>query len=193
MRNSFGMYKLVSYCKLTFRLSKVASELNTSPVLSTLAIDRTYSNSTWSRNELTNNVSRHRPLVDDNQVQIFIQQQRFAGHSKWQNIKSTKEANDSKKGLTSGKFALLLRKVARGNPDPKLNSKLQGVINEALKAGVTRATIDRALKSAAEQKSKRGITGILGPGGSIFLCDHETELLSDLRHNIKIAIKIAKG
>lgn len=74
----------------------------------------------------------------------------MAGHSQYANIKHRKNAQDAKKAK---KFTKLRREIitaARsGLPDPEQNAKLRTVIHSAKHEGLSKETIDAALKSAS--------------------------------------------
>ena len=50
------------------------------------------------------------PLFFKSIAPCSFQQERFAGHSKWQNIRHIKAANDAKKGVAANRFSSLIRK-----------------------------------------------------------------------------------
>lgn len=119
-------------------------------------------------------------------------QVRFAGHAKWQNIKSTKSANDQARAKLISRYVLLVRRaVVMGGyqGDPKLNSKLQGVLSEAQKLSLPKATMERAIERALNIKVVSANICIEGPGKSSLIARCETENLTNLRREIKKAIK----
>ncbi|KAI1300007.1 Translational activator of cytochrome c oxidase 1 [Halotydeus destructor] len=121
---------------------------------------------------------------------LNYQQERNAGHSKWQNIRHTKEANDAKKGDTANKYSHLVRKlVLEGGPDPKLNGKLADLIATASKLGVSKATIERAIKRAIDTKVEKVIIEVLAPGGAFLLAEAETDTPVDLKYQVKVALR----
>ena len=74
----------------------------------------------------------------------------MSGHSKFANIKHTKEKNDAKKGKI---FTMLGREiqvaVKAGGPDPAVNGKLRDVIAKCKANNMPNDTIDRSIKKAA--------------------------------------------
>lgn len=110
----------------------------------------------------------------------------MAGHSKWQNIRSIKAAKDKEKSVLYGKYTHFIRVAVREKgPDPKLNSKLAHLIEEARMNNVPVSAIENAVKKATSGKVKSGVIEILGPGGCYVIVDYETDSISDTRHKIK--------
>lgn len=119
-------------------------------------------------------------------------QTRLAGHAKWQNVKSQKMSGDMAKGQLISRYVQLVRRaVISGNrqPDPKLNPKLAGVLAEASKLNVPKATIERAIARAMNVKIMQVNIEIQGPGGSALILRCETDNISALRRDIKKIIK----
>lgn len=121
-----------------------------------------------------------------------LDQVRFAGHAKWQNIKSTKQATDIAKGQLISRYVQLVKKAIVMNgmkTDPKLNSKLAAVLSEASKFNVPKATLDRAITRATNMKLLSITVTIEGPGKSTIIARCETEAPSVLRREIKKAVR----
>lgn len=119
-------------------------------------------------------------------------QKRFAGHAKWQNIKSTKQANDLAKGKLISRYVMLVKKAIVMNKmqtDPKLNSALAGVLSEANKLNVPKATLERAIARATNMKLLSINLEVQGPGGSTLILRCETENAGLLRRDIKKLLK----
>jgi len=93
---------------------------------------------------------------------------RHAGHSKWQNIKHIKGANDLK---VSKEIALYRNKfnhavqLGNGEKDPERNKGLKKVIKDAIASDVPKATIDRWLKGSPGKPENEIPVEVLGPGG----------------------------
>lgn len=130
-----------------------------------------------------------------NQFYLFtIQQIRCKGHSKWQNIKSTKEANDQAKARIIGKYVTLIRKcVIDKGPDPKSNVKLAGLLLDAKKNNVPIDTINRNIKRASELKTIPTVLELLGPAGSLVVLNCEAINKGKLRQEIFKVCKKFKG
>lgn len=119
-------------------------------------------------------------------------QVRWAGHAKWQNIRSTKTANDIAKGRLISRYVILVRRaiITGGmNPNPKLNSKLGAVLSEASKFNVPKATLERAIERAMNVKMKPVSCEIQGPGGCSLIARCETDNISLLRRELKKVCK----
>lgn len=117
---------------------------------------------------------------------------RCAGHAKWQNIRSTKTANDVAKGRLVSRYVLLVRRavISGGmNPNPKLNNKLGAVLTEASKFNVPKATLERAIERAMNVKMKPVTCEIQGPGGCSLVARCETDNISALRRELKKVCK----
>ena len=73
----------------------------------------------------------------------------MAGHSQFKNIMHRKGAQDAKRARA---FAKLIREITvsakQGLPDPAANPRLRAAVGAALKANMTRDTVDRAIKKA---------------------------------------------
>jgi YebC/PmpR family DNA-binding regulatory protein len=73
----------------------------------------------------------------------------MAGHSHAKNVMHRKSAQSARKGQ---QFAKLIREITvaarSGMPDPASNPRLRAAITTALKANMTRDTVDRAIKKA---------------------------------------------
>ncbi|CAK9812914.1 Probable transcriptional regulatory protein LMOf2365_1554 [Anthophora plagiata] len=79
---------------------------------------------------------------------VLIQEsKRYAGHSKWQNIKSTKQSHDTAKSLLFKTLASKMKIIAEetGNPDPDFNPKLASVVDQAKKANMPASTLKTIL------------------------------------------------
>jgi YebC/PmpR family DNA-binding regulatory protein len=75
----------------------------------------------------------------------------MAGHSHAKNIMHRKAAQGAKKARAFGKLIREITVSARmGLPDPGMNPRLRAAVKAALTANMTRDTIDRAIKRAAQ-------------------------------------------
>lgn len=75
----------------------------------------------------------------------------MAGHSHAKNIMHRKAAQGAKKARAFGKLIREITVSARtGLPDPAANPRLRAAVKAALTANMTRETIDRAIKRAAQ-------------------------------------------
>ncbi|XP_003704411.2 translational activator of cytochrome c oxidase 1 [Megachile rotundata] len=81
---------------------------------------------------------------------------RYAGHSKWHNIKHIKEENDRTRGQL---FKTLISKMTvavreEGSADPLLNSKLANLIDQAKKVNMPLSTINTFLNKMKTPKAQ---------------------------------------
>lgn len=121
-----------------------------------------------------------------------VNQIRFAGHAKWQNIKSTKEANDMAKCKLINRYVMMVKKsIVSQNfqADPKLNGKLADVLAEAQKFNIPKATLERAIVRAQNVTIKSINIDIQGPGGCSVIVRCETDNISFLRRDIRKLLK----
>ncbi|XP_063926788.1 translational activator of cytochrome c oxidase 1 [Zophobas morio] len=122
---------------------------------------------------------------------------RFAGHSKWQNIRHIKGAKDAAR---SALFTRLSRQIKvaiqeGGSSDVKKNLQLENIIEQCRRANMPLATIQSVIKSCESDKSnsKPHLFEIKGPGGCIILCEVFTSNLHALRQNISTLLRKNKG
>jgi transcriptional/translational regulatory protein YebC/TACO1 len=111
----------------------------------------------------------------------------MAGHAKWQNIKVIKAEKDKQKGALCNKYVRLVTALVREHgPDPKANSKLANLLEEAKRNNIPSSTLENALKRAKSKKLQSGTIEMLGPGGSIIIFEYETDDLCEMRRMIKV-------
>ncbi|MBQ7579143.1 MAG: YebC/PmpR family DNA-binding transcriptional regulator, partial [Clostridia bacterium] len=116
----------------------------------------------------------------------------MSGHSKFHNIKATKDKADAARGKI---FTKLGREIAvavkMGGPDPSTNSKLYDVIVKAKQNNMPNDNIQRSIKKASgEGASSDNFDSITyegyGPNGVAFivecLTDNRNRTASDVRH-----------
>lgn len=93
----------------------------------------------------------------------------MSGHSKWATIKHQKGIKDARRGAAFTKFANLISVAARSGADPEMNFKLRLAVDQAKKAGVPTANIDRAVKRGAGLDGGAALEEVLyegyGPSG----------------------------
>ncbi|QQK79548.1 YebC/PmpR family DNA-binding transcriptional regulator [Salicibibacter cibi] len=115
----------------------------------------------------------------------------MAGHSKWNNIKRRKEAQDTKRAKIFTKMSKEIFAAVRAQgDDPATNLRLRTAVQKAKNANVPINNIDRTIKRASgdsgnvqyEQISYEGY----GPGGvAVFvktLTDNRNRTVADIRH-----------
>lgn len=129
-------------------------------------------------------------LICNKSRNLLIQESRkYAGHSKWQNIKHTKQEHDSAKSTL---FRTIIHKMKvtaeeTGNSDPASNPRLANLIDQARKVNMPTATLRTALDRLQNQKesSKIHIMTISGPAGVHFIL----YIASNNFIGVKLAVK----
>lgn len=105
----------------------------------------------------------------------------MAGHSKWNNIKRTKEVQDKKRAAIFTKVARDITSAVKlgGSPDPGFNPLLKVAIDKAKSVNMPNDNIDRAIKRASGggegEITYENTYEFYGPDGSMFLVDCETD------------------
>lgn len=115
----------------------------------------------------------------------------MSGHSKWNNIKRTKEKTDAEKGKIFTKIGRELAVcVKEGGPDPKTNNKLADIISKAKSNNMPNDSIQRAIKKASGELGAVNYEACTyegyGVGGSAVivecLTDNKNRTAGDVRH-----------
>ena len=98
---------------------------------------------------------------------------RHKGHSKWQNIKATKEANDSAKSKVSSKYSFIISSaITRNGGETRFeyNRELEKAFKAGLSEGVLKATLERAIKRYSDMSNiSQHLIEVRGPGNSFIL------------------------
>ncbi|WP_082233716.1 YebC/PmpR family DNA-binding transcriptional regulator [Halobacillus massiliensis] len=115
----------------------------------------------------------------------------MAGHSKWNNIKRRKGAQDAIKGKIFMKHARAIFMAAReGGGDPEMNSNLRLAVDKAKADNMPNDNIDRAIKKATGDLDGVNYEEITyegyGPGGVAVmvkvLTDNKNRTAAEVRH-----------
>lgn len=115
----------------------------------------------------------------------------MSGHSKWNNIKRTKEKSDAKKGKIFTKIGREIAVVVKtGGSDPNTNPRLKDIIYKAKQANMPNDTIERSIKKAAGETSGVNYEEVVyegyGAGGAAVivecLTDNKNRTAGDVRH-----------
>ena len=98
----------------------------------------------------------------------------MAGHSKWNNIKGRKNAQDAKRGKIFQKLSREIYMAAKsGGPDPATNPSLRLVLDKARSANMPNDNIQRAIKKATASGAGEHYDEVTyegyGPGGVAIL------------------------
>ena len=107
----------------------------------------------------------------------------MSGHSKWANIKHTKEAADAKRGQLFTKFTReIIVAVREGGSNPEANFRLRLVIQKARDSNMPMDNIDRAIAKGGGTGEGSSLAELVlegyGPGGAAIL----VQALSDNRN-----------
>lgn len=115
----------------------------------------------------------------------------MAGHSKWNNIKRRKGAQDAKKGKIFMRHAKEIYMAAKqGGGDPEMNASLRSAIEKARAANMPNDNVERAIKKGTgtldgakyEEVTYEGY----GPGGVAVivqvLTDNRNRTAAEVRH-----------
>lgn len=115
----------------------------------------------------------------------------MSGHSKWNNIKRTKEKADAAKGKIFTKIGREIAVIVKtGGADPNTNAKLKDVIAKAKQANMPNDTIMRSIKKASGELGNINYEEIVyegyGVSGSAVivkcLTDNKNRTAGDVRH-----------
>ena len=103
-------------------------------------------------------------------------QHRQAGHSHWQNIRHIKGAKDQAKSMISQRIAARLRVALRetGGSNPKVNSKLAKVIQDAEDSNIPSKSIQAMITKAESVKMTFKCYEAKGPNGSLIIFNIST-------------------
>lgn len=120
----------------------------------------------------------------------------MAGHSKWNNIKHTKAAEDARKGKVFSKIARDIRSAVKlgGSNDPKINGILKSVLERARQMNMTSDRIKSALdpkENAGNQKSNN--YEVLFTSGAGIIIECTTTNPTELQINIKTILHKNSG
>ncbi|KAL0116101.1 hypothetical protein PUN28_011159 [Cardiocondyla obscurior] len=122
---------------------------------------------------------------------------RFAGHSKWANIKHIKEENDHKRMLLFHHLKLQMRIAIQegGSTKPSDNLKLSKTIDRAKKANMPIASIKDFLDrmEARKDKNHTNIQEIRGPSGYAMIVRYTTDNPKAFICELNSKIKKTKG
>lgn len=115
----------------------------------------------------------------------------MSGHSKWANIKRTKEKVDQKRGKVFSKIGReIIVAVRHGGPNPDANIRLKAVVQKARENNMPMDNINRAIAKASGGADSANYEEITyegyGPNGSAIiveaLTDNRNRTASDIRH-----------
>lgn len=116
----------------------------------------------------------------------------MAGHSKWNNIKNRKGAQDAKRGKVFQKMSRDIFMAAKsGGPDPDMNPSLRVAIEKAKGVNVPNDVVKRAIDKASGSGSDDHYDEVIyegyGPGGVAILVHCLTENRNRTASNVRLA------
>lgn len=116
----------------------------------------------------------------------------MSGHSKWNNIKGRKGAQDAKRGKIFQKLSREIYVAAKaGGPDPTSNSALRLVMDKARAENMPKDNITRAIKKATETGAGDHYDELTfegyGPGGVAILVHTLTDNKNRTQTNVRVA------
>lgn len=121
---------------------------------------------------------------------------RFAGHSKWANIKHDKAIIDQQRATRFYKLSRMIRIAIQeggGSTDPKLNTYLRTVMDQALKLNMPMATISNQIKkyNANEAQLKKIWLEIKSMNRIFLIVEFYTEHVTIAKNNTASAMRRA--
>ncbi|XP_043279662.1 translational activator of cytochrome c oxidase 1 [Venturia canescens] len=129
----------------------------------------------------------------ENTCAEFKEAQRFAGHSKWANIKHIKAEKDKEKSALFAKLTRQMRVAITEERSckPADNTRLAQVIEVAKKKSMPVATINAVLEKAAKSVTATELAKIdvRGPGGCILIVELLTDNVRGTKQKMNIPFK----
>lgn len=126
----------------------------------------------------------------------FAQQlttKRFAGHSKWQNIKHDKAIKDQQRAKQFSKFARMIRIAIQegGSTNPSVNTYLRTAIDQAMGCNMPMASINNQIKkfSANDAVLKRFVVEIKLMNKVFVICETFTDNIVTMKQNINAVLR----
>lgn len=122
----------------------------------------------------------------------------MAGHSKWNNIKHRKGAQDKKKGKIFQRLVKEIYQAAKdGGADTETNSALRLAVDNARENNMPKDNIDRAIKRATDPSENANYSEIIyegyGPNGVAVLVETFTDNTNRTSTNVRTAFTKNEG
>lgn len=116
----------------------------------------------------------------------------MSGHSKWNNIKGRKNAQDAKRGKIFQKLSREIYMAAKnGGADPDSNAALRLAMDKARAENMPKDNVNRAIKKATDTSSSDHYDELTfegyGPGGSAILVHTLTDNKNRTQTNVRLA------
>lgn len=132
---------------------------------------------------------------------FFWECKRFAGHSKWQNIKHQKEANDAERSLLYRQLRNKIRyAVLNGGINPKTNENLARVLEQCKKFNMPLKSVNNILEklNTTKEASEHTFIEIKGPCKCHMIIKIITSNMTQTKLNLystlkKTNVKITEG
>ncbi len=124
----------------------------------------------------------------------------MAGHSKWNNIKNKKGANDARRGKVFSQLSKLIKAAVKegGSGDPQNNPSLRVILDKARSANMPKENIQRAIDRGLGKSSSGAIIQQVeyegfGPGGLPCIVVALTDNANRTSSNMKFIFSRAGG
>ena len=116
----------------------------------------------------------------------------MSGHSKWNNIKGRKNAQDAKRGKIFQKLSREIYMAAKnGGADPDSNAALRLAMDKARAENMPKDNVERAIKKATDTNSGDHYDELTfegyGPGGVAILVHTLTDNKNRTQTNVRVA------
>lgn len=116
----------------------------------------------------------------------------MAGHSKWNNIKERKGAQDKKRGKLFQKLVKEIYQAAKdGGPDPDINAALRLAMDKAKANNMPNDNVNRAIKRATDPNESANYNEInyegYGPNGVAIFVETLTDNTNRTSSNVRVA------
>lgn len=122
---------------------------------------------------------------------------RFAGHSKWANIKHDKAIKDAARANMFYRFSRMIRIAIQdgGSTNPATNSYLRTAIEQATKKNMPMSTINNQIKkfNANDAQLKRYFLEFKAQNRLFFICEAYTENLAMFKQNMNTVLRKSGG
>lgn len=124
---------------------------------------------------------------------LLKENRRYAGHSKWQNIKHQKEENDANRAVlfASLRNQIKVAIIEGGSMKPDSNLKLARVLEQCKKVNMPVTSIEEIFKKLARSKgtSQSTLVEVTGPLNCIMIIKLMSDNLFEAKMHLKNALK----
>lgn len=115
----------------------------------------------------------------------------MAGHNKWKQIKHKKESQDKKKSQLFSKILSGISKSAREDPDPKTNSQLKALVDQAKNSNVPNKNIEAAIERTKDknEREEKIVIEAYGPSSTGIIIkaatDNKNRTVNEMKQTLK--------